>query len=207
MDVSKLLVEVWDERLSSVLRERGWSAHRLGDVTLYERRAGECQHRFVADVIQQAKRVIPLPKIGVRYSAITNVAEGIGWTGRDVTATVGIDLIHLIRKVEGDSKPTRWMLSDVDQADSVVHRIIGDLEVFGEPFYSEFSTIGGLLSGYGGFMLSAPQKLEVAIAFSLRGELEAARSVVDGLKGDSSIVDRGLLGAIAALGESWRECD
>ncbi|WP_285101488.1 hypothetical protein [Promicromonospora sp. MEB111] len=203
--MSKLLVEAWDERVSSALRERGWSALRLMDVTVYERRVGECHNRFVADVIQQASRIIPLPKVGVHYSEIKKVAEGVGWVGRNATATVGIDLIHLIRKIDGGSGATRWMLSDVGQIDATVDRLVGDLEMFGEPFYYEFSTIDRLLSGYGDFTLSAPQRLEVAIAFSLRGKLQAARRIVDGLKADDSVVDMGLLNAIAAFDRSWRQ--
>ncbi|MFJ3407278.1 hypothetical protein [Promicromonospora sp. NPDC090134] len=196
-------MERWDERLSSMLRERGWLALRLTDVTVYEHRAGEGHRRFVADSIRQADRVIPLPKVGVRYPEIAEVAKEIGWAGRNVTSTVGIDLIHLIRKIDSGSRATRWMLSDVGQVDATADQLVGDLEVFGESFYHEYSTIDGLLNGYGDLVLSAPQKLEVAIAFSLRDEFETAKRIVDSLKVDDSIVDGRLRSAIAAFDKPW----
>jgi hypothetical protein len=174
------------------------------DVVVYEKVAGECCRRLVADVLRQSQRLIVLPKIGVRFPAISEAAGRLMGESRTGTATVGIDLIHMVRRVDGRAGASRWMVSVADQVSQVTERLFDDLERFGELFFREFLSIDMLLENYRNYSLTPPQRLDVAVAFMARGRAAEASEILSPLVSDDSIVDPKIKRAIEKVEEQLR---
>ncbi|MBO0608382.1 hypothetical protein [Myceligenerans salitolerans] len=201
MDVPELLDLTWRQRLSSELAGRGWQVIELGDVTVYEKPVVECRRRFVADILRQSGRIVVLPKVGIRFPAVSDVVGRLMGEERPGTSTVGIDLIHLVKRVDGGADATRWMVSGIDQVSPVVEGLVGDLEDFGELFYGEFSSLDLLLTNYRRYSLTVPQLLDLAVGFMIRERLDEASEVLAAVLADDTTVDERIRRTIGALQE------
>ncbi|GAB2476257.1 hypothetical protein GCM10027063_16490 [Promicromonospora xylanilytica] len=200
MDMPKLLEQAWARRLNEEFKLRGWMMVAMEDVVIYEKVAGESRRRVVADVLRQSKRPIVLPKIGIRFPMISEAVGRLTGDSRASTATVGIDLIHLVRREEDHAGASRWMVSGADHVDQVIEQLFDDLERSGELFFREFSSVDLLLENYRNYLLAPPQRLDVAVAFLERGRAVEASEILDPLASDGSIVDPKIRRAIEKAG-------
>lgn len=206
MDVPKLLEQAWERALRSELTLRGWSAFEMKDVVAYEKLVGECRQRLVADVLRQPRGLLVLPKVGVSFPEIDQFLDGFESDRNTSSATVGIDLIHLVRRVHGEAGPRRWAVSEEESVDDLAVRVYDDLEKFGELLFRDFMSMEMLMKNYREYSLTPPQRLDVAVAFFAQGQVEAARAMVDQIASDESLVDPRIREKVERVEERLRLC-
>lgn len=178
-----LLADTFVTAFTPLASPRGWQVDHIDDdeYIVYSRQLGlGMVAELGLDLTRREWGLSLNPAISVRSRQVSDLHARFFGFERGASQA-GASLSDLVRDA-GLSGGVMWTVESADEVGATAHKVLSDVDVYGGPFYSRYSSLEDVVRYLEGSARTNLDHAQLAVALALSGDMNRAVQIVSDLE-------------------------